>query len=152
CEHEPDLHRLKLSVSSLLRGDLSVLEAEFVPMTFNSTRSAKCKEYRYTMLHRDCPPVLDRGRVWHLAGKLDVEKMKCEAGALVGVHDFTSFRGTGCSSNTPVKEILESELLQEGAYLVYRVVGKGFLKHMVRNIVGTLVGLGRGELGISSVA
>jgi len=145
-EKEPDLHQLMHSISSLFKSEISVLEAKIVPDTFHSRKSAKAKQYTYTLWHRECPPVLDRGRSWYIRPPLDIEKMQHAAKALMGKHDFTSFRASGCGSKNPVKEIFESEVIYADPYVYYQVIGSGFLKQMVRNIVGTLVGIGKGSL------
>ena len=142
-ENEPDLDRLRLSVSSLLRGEVTVINADLVPETFHSRRSAECKQYSYHILSRPCPATFDMGRVWHVPADLDIELMRSEAAALIGEHDFSSFRGQDCKQLTTVKTILESAVSVSGPYVTYRVVGSGFLKQMVRIIVGTLVGRGR---------
>lgn len=142
----PDLHRLTHSVSSLLKGALSVTDAAIVADDFHPRRSAKKKQYSYTILHRKAPAVLDKGYVWHLTADLDYCKMQEAACHLIGTHDFTSLRAAACQAASPIKTILESELCLSKDYVVYRVVGKGFLQHMVRIIVGTLVDIGRGRL------
>ncbi len=148
----PDLRRLAYAVSSLLKGQLAVLSAEIVPDDFHAQRSAITKQYRYRMLLRSVPPVLDYSRVWHLGPKLDISRMQAAAAELVGTHDFTSVRAGDCTSNSPIKTITESSLEFQDGELVYRVIGNGFLKHMVRNIVGTLVWLGQGKLSFGSMA
>jgi len=142
----PDLRRLAHSVSSFLRGEVAVLRAFEVPESFHAGDSALRKCYAYTILHRDTPAVLDWGRVWHLHGRLDLDLMQREAAVLLGVHDFSSFRSSDCSRKTSVREIYRSEVVREGEYLKYYVVGSGFLKQMVRNLVGTLVDRARGRL------
>lgn len=151
CDHEPDLGRLMRSLSSLLRPEVAVVAADIVPDDFHATRSAKCKQYSYRIFRRAVPPVLDYGRVWYIAGPLDIERMQAEAVKFVGEHDFASFRGQDSQSRTNVRTIYESELTFEPPYLIYRVVGSGFLKQMVRNMVGTLVGLGKGVLELKSI-
>ncbi len=147
----PDLGKLVRSVSSLLKNEVAIKDARVVPDSFHSMRDAVRKQYSYRIYYRPHPPVLDYGRVWHISGPLDVERMCKEAPLLVGTHDFTTFQGSGCGARTTVKTIYESELIVEPPYLTYRVVGSGFLKQMVRNIVGTLVALGRGRYGDTSV-
>ena len=139
----PDLDRLRLSVSSLLRGEVTVLRADIVPNNFHSRRSSEYKQYSYHILNRPCPPSIDKGRVWHVAYDLDVGLMQEEAQEFIGTHDFSSFRGQDCTQVSPVKEILESDVSASGSYIVYRVIGRGFLKQMVRIMVGTIVGRGR---------
>jgi tRNA pseudouridine38-40 synthase len=148
---EVDLDRLKHSVSSLLKKDLTVLSAEYVDENFNSCRDAICKQYRYVILNRKAPAVLDYGKVWYVPMFLDVERMKIEAQRLVGTHDFETFRGARCSARTSIKTIFSSEIEQNQHYIVYKVIGQGFLKQMVRNIVGTLVGFGRGIINYKSI-
>ena len=143
---EVDLQRLKNSVSSLMKGELSVLSAEYIDKDFNACRDAVCKQYTYTILNRQSPAVLDYGRVWHIAGDLNVELMSIEAQRLAGVHDFKSFQASGCAAKTSIKEIISSQLKCEPPYIRYVVVGRGFLKQMVRNIVGTLVAFSQGKL------
>lgn len=141
----PDLSRLQRGVSALLRRELAVLAADVVPDEFHARFSARCKQYRYTLLHRQVPPVLERGQVWFVAQPLNVKAMALAAVDLIGRRDFSSFRGANCTQKSPVKEIFESELVRDGDQIVYRVVGSGFLKQMVRNIVGTLVAIGKGQ-------
>lgn len=148
----PDLRRLILAVSGILRGKLSVLSAEVVPDEFHSRYDAVAKQYSYHILNRACPPVLDKGKVWYIPRSLDVELMKREAKVLEGQHDFSSFRCSGCMARDPVKNIFESEVVQIGDRIVYRVVGSGFLKQMVRSIVGTLVGLSDEMLELRSMS
>jgi tRNA pseudouridine38-40 synthase len=140
----PDLLRLKHSVSSMLRGQVSVLSAEVVPDEFHSRYNAICKQYTYTILNRQAPAVLDAGRAWYIPDRLDVEGMHRASQVFLGSHDFASFRGAMCTAQSAVKEIMVSEVTRDGDYVRYRVVGNAFVKHMVRNLVGTLVEIGRG--------
>lgn len=147
----PDLDRMKLAVSSILRGKLAVLSAKIVPDGFNSRSDAVAKQYSYTILQRSVPAALDHGRVWRISTALDVERMRKEASLLVGRHDFTSFCAVCSMPKSAIREIFESELIINGPYLTYRVVGEGFLRYMVRIIVGTLVGFGDGSLTAESI-
>lgn len=142
----------KHSVSSMLKGKLAVLSVEEVPMSFNALRSATSRQYSYRILNRPAPAVLDHARAWHVSSPLDVSKLRDDALCLVGERDFTSFRASGCLSSTPIKTIRESEVIVDGEYLIYRVIGKGFLKQMVRIIVGTLVQLNRGKTRLNSMS
>lgn len=142
----PDLERLKQSVSNILKGELAVLDAEVVGDDFHATRCAKRKQYSYTIVNRKLPLVLDYGRAWQVGYNLDLEKMCQAASCLVGRHDFSSFRASGCNAATPIKEIFDSEVIVCNNNITYRIEGKGFLKQMVRIIVGTLVEIGRGRL------
>lgn len=145
----PDLPRFAWGVSSLLRGKLSVLSAEVAPDDFHPRDRAVSKQYSYKILHRYPPATIDLGKVWEVQQPLDYSLMQGAAAALIGEHDFSSFRGAGCSANSPVRKIFESELSIAKEILTYRVVGSGFLQYMVRIIVGTLVGIGDGSISLS---
>lgn len=149
CEQDPDLRRIVRGVSGILRNEVSVLEAGIVPDTFHARFSAVRKQYCYTILHREAPPSLDKGRVWHLRCPLNIEALRADAQLLVGTHDFSSFRGGGCAAKSPIRTIFASDFEYRAPYLLYRVEGNGFLKQMVRNIVGTIIDCARGRLPLS---
>lgn len=150
-DQEPDLRKLTHAVSNLMKREVAVTNAEIVSDSFHSRTSALAKRYVYTILYRSAPAVLDYGRVWQIGSKLDIEKMAKEARGFEGKKDFSSFRCSGCSSNSPVKTIHLSELTQEGDYLRFEVIGSGFLKQMVRTMVGTLVEIGKDSLKLKSI-
>lgn len=137
----PDLCRFRRSLSALLPHELSVLRAEVVADDFDPCRHAVCKQYSYLIMNRDVAPVLDYGRLWYVPWNVDRERLKKDAQVIIGEHDFSSFRASGCEAKTSTRTVLESEIVCDGDLIIYRVVGKGFLKQMVRNIVGTLVDL-----------
>lgn len=135
----PDLDRLAKAISHIMRPTLAVRSAEVVSDNFHPGRNKNRKEYHYRILNSMTPPVIDLGRVWHVPRILDIDRMKAEAAILVGTHDFSGLRGSGCTARSPIKTIYSSVLEIDGEHLTYKVIGSGFLKHMVRNIVGTLV-------------
>ncbi len=145
CESMPDLVTLRRSISSILKNEVAVHEAEVVGDRFHSLKDAVAKTYRYTIYNHDVPPVLDNGRVWLVHRNLNIQLMKVSAQALVGSHDFKSFQGAKCGAPDTVKEIFESRIEVKNHYVIFTVTGSGFLKHMVRNIVGTMVDLSSGE-------
>jgi len=147
----PDLDDLARSVNAILRGELSVLHAEFAPETFHATFHALRKCYLYTILNRAAPPTFERNRVWHLRFPLDIERMRREAAALVGRLDFRSFQGPKCTAKSSVRSVLSSEILHEPPYVRYRIIGEGFIKQMVRNITGTLAMFGTGRMRAASM-
>ena len=138
-----DLFRLCQGVSHLLKGELSVLSAEVVPDNFHPGWCATHKLYEYRILTRPSPAVLDSRRVWHIGQSMDVDQMQSDASTLVGQHDFSSFRDSTCTATSTIKTIYSSRFEREGDLLIYRVIGDGFLKQMVRNIVGTITDLAR---------
>ena len=137
--------------NSLLPHDIVIKEVLFVPMKFNARRLAEEKTYRYTILNRDYPSALLYRRCLFVPFPLNISAMRRAKNYLVGKHDFTSFRAANCSAKSPVKEIYKIDLLKKGDFIYLVFEGSGFLKHMVRNIVGTLVQVGRNKIKASNV-
>jgi tRNA pseudouridine38-40 synthase len=126
--------------------DLRVTAIEDVAPDFDARRHARAKVYHYTMALGDDPGPFVRRLVWHIPHPLDVPAMTIAASLLVGEHDFAAFQATGSDVQTSVRRLLRSALMDDPGtprFLRYQVTGTGFLRHMVRNIVGTLVEVGR---------
>ena len=131
------------ALNSHLPLDITVREVRKVPITFNARGSVKRKLYRYTILNRDHPSALNYRRSWFIPHILDVAAMRRGAKYILGRHDFTSFRAGNCNAKTPIRTLDRVEIFKEDGFLKLEFEGKGFLKHMVRNLVGTLVHVGR---------
>jgi tRNA pseudouridine38-40 synthase len=133
--------------NALLPDDIRILSAEEVPPHFDARRHATEKEYRYfLLLSRAASPFLSR-YAWHVESSVDVDALREALAPLVGEHDFTSFRGQGCTAKTPVRTIFRAGVTRHDVPGLYSVdvAGSGFLRHMVRNIVGTAVDAGKGK-------
>jgi tRNA pseudouridine38-40 synthase len=124
---------------------ISVLAAEAVPVDFHARLSAIGRVYRYRILNRRPPPMLDRNRVWHVAPPLDLSAMKAGARHLVGKHDFSTFRDSLCQAKSPVKTLDALDVMCAGEEIHIEARARSFLHHQVRNMAGTLklVGLGQ---------
>lgn len=133
--------------NALLPPDIRILSAEEAAPSFDARRHAKAKEYRYVLLLRPvASPFLSR-YAWHLGRPLDTAAVREGLEPLLGEHDFSAFRGQGCTARTTVRTILRAELVSGSpAHCVVSVTGNGFLRHMVRSIVGTLVEAGTGRI------
>jgi tRNA pseudouridine38-40 synthase len=121
---------------------------EEAPPGFDARRAARAKVYRYTIAQGEDPGPFVRRLVWHVPQPLDVAAMIEAAAALGGEHDFAAFQASGGDVKTSVRRLVQSRLVYEPGrpvYLRYEVTGTGFLRHMVRNIVGTLVDIGKGR-------
>ena len=128
-----------------MRDELSVIKAEEVPLDFHARYSVKSKTYCYEISYRQAAPVIEQGRVWHVPQKLDLALMEKELKLLVGKQDFKSLQASDCGAEDSVREIYSAELTQAGDILSIRISGNGFLKQMVRTIVGTLVDIASGN-------
>ncbi len=149
---------LRKALNDLLPAAVRVLSVEEVPSGFHARKSAKAKTYRYRIYRGDpCPPFLAR-YVYHHPFPLDEAAMVSAAEIVVGEHDFTSFaavdpeRGREHRDASNVRTVFSSRFDREGDELAYTVRGSGFLHHMVRNLVGTFLLVGKGNLTPADVA
>ena len=129
----------------LMNEPVSVLSCEKVSDDFHSRFDCKKRFYKYIVLNRSAPVVLQKNRVWWVPQKLDVDKMKTAAEKLIGKHDFTSFRAAQCQAKSPIKTLDSATVTQNGDEIVFEFVARSFLHHQVRNMVGTLVEIGLGK-------
>jgi tRNA pseudouridine38-40 synthase len=124
---------------------VAALQAEMVPEDFSARFSASARHYRYCILNRRAPPTLERGRAWHVPQLLDANAMHEAAQALVGRHDFTTFRSAECQARSPEKTLDRLGVSRDGERVVIEAQARSFLHNQVRSMVGSLklVGLGK---------
>lgn len=139
-------HDLMKAVNAHMRGHpVSILNAEVVDENFHARFSAKNKLYVYRIINRAAPLTLESGMAWQIYKRLDEKKMHEAAQLLLGHHDFTTFRATGCQAKSPMKTLDRLDVIREGEEIRFEVEGRSFLHHQVRNMVGTLVLVGEGK-------
>ena len=137
---------IQRGLNSLLPPDIVVLQADEVPHSFHARFSATSKTYEYLILNRPVPSALEKNYSWHVRRPLNMEPMRECLRAIEGCHDFTSFMATGSSVSSTQRHMFEAELsLPDSCHLRFAFTANGFLRHMVRNIVGTLVEVGKGK-------
>jgi len=132
-------------MNCLLPPDIAVVAAEEVAVDFNPRHHAKGKHYRYTLLTVLRRSPLSRLSAWYLRDKLDLERMRQGASLFVGEHDFAAFRTSGCAAKTTIRRIDSLEISASGNFVYIDVTGSGFMRNMVRIMVGTLVEIGKGR-------
>ncbi len=147
-----NLSRFQYSVNSLLPSDIVVREITEISEEFNPRYDASSRTYRYRVWNRLYPSALFARYSWHVASRLDQSAMNQAAAVLVGHHDFSSFQGADSVERTPWRTVIRSTVRHEHGFLVYDVEARSFLRHMVRNILGTLVDVGRGTLSVDDIA
>ncbi len=128
-----------------------ILSAERVVDGFDARFSAVKRHYLYRITDRRSPPALDRGRVWWVAQPLDVAVMHASAQALVGNHDFTTFRSSECQAKSPVKTLDSLIVTREDGEVIVRATARSFLHNQVRSMVGTLKKVGEGKWPVAAV-
>jgi tRNA pseudouridine38-40 synthase len=124
---------------------VAVIVAEIEAPDFHARFSATARHYFYRILCRRSPPILERGRVWHVMRGLDAEAMDHAAQALVGQHDFTTFRAAECQAKSPVKTLDRLEVRRAGDEIHIEASARSFLHNQVRSMVGSLKLVGEGK-------
>ena len=137
---------LQRGLNSVLPRDIACRGAQRVGLEFDACRDARYKVYRYRILDMGERSPLRERWVWHKRGPLDIAAMKRAAACLVGRHDFTSFRAAGSDAATSVRTVRAIGITRQADELRLLVGGEGFLRHMVRIMVGTLVQVGLGRM------
>jgi tRNA pseudouridine38-40 synthase len=133
-------------MNALLPDDVAVRAASLEPDGFDARRSARGKRYRYVIENGDTRAPLTRRQAWQLFGPLDVAAMREAAAHLVGRHDFAAFQAADCACDHAVREVRRLDVLGEGGGRIELVFeATAFVKHMVRNVAGTLVEAGQGK-------
>jgi len=140
------------ALNALLPPEISVLAADAVSEEFDSQFSAAGKTYRYRVFNRAAPSPLERMRAWHINRELDIESVLACIPLLIGKKDFSSFMASGSSVESPVRDLRRCEVQVSGPEIAIEVEADGFLRHMVRNIAGTLVDVGRGRFSTADFA
>lgn len=137
---------LRRALNSLLPSDIAIREATEEADDFHAQRSAKRKLYKYVILQVETRSAFSHRYSWDVGYPLDVPTMKRAAEHLVGTHDFSAFRSSSCGASSPVKTLYRLEIIEHGDEIIVLLEADGFLQHMARTIVGTLVEVGRGYL------
>lgn len=150
CSKEVEPRRLQKGLNALLRPQVTVKSVEAVDDGFDARRDARSRTYQYRIWARPWPSAFHGRYSWHVYAPLDLAAMECAAVYLEGEHDFSSFQAAGCDAANPVRLIYRSCFASEGELLLYNIEATAFLRHMVRNIVGTLAQVGRGEISATN--
>jgi tRNA pseudouridine38-40 synthase len=124
---------------------IAVLECAVAAHDFDARYSATARHYRYRILSRRAPPALDRDRVWWLPIALDASAMAAAAPALLGRHDFTTFRAAQCQANSPLRTLDRLDVSKWGEEIVIEASARSFLHNQVRSMVGSLKLVGEGK-------
>jgi tRNA pseudouridine38-40 synthase len=140
-------------LNSLLPRDIAVLAATEAPPDFHARKSARAKTYEYRILNRPSPSPLYYHYGWWIAQPLDLAAMKEAATILPGEHDFTAFRASGSDNHNPVRRVLAAAWRPHpGGWLRFTITATGFLRGMVRSLVGTMVEVGRDKAPAARLA
>ena len=133
-------------LNSMLPADIVVKHARHVPSDFHARYSAQRKTYAYVVHNHPLRPAFHMAYVWHVPQRLHLAAMQAAAQVLVGRHDFSAFRAANCAAQSPVRSLTRLTVERRGQRILFLLTADGFLQHMVRNILGTLIPIGRGQI------
>jgi tRNA pseudouridine38-40 synthase len=152
-EKDIEPFRLMQALNAVLRpAPVAVLACEVKPSDWHARFSCTGRSYQYRIANRRAPLTLEKGRAWHITRPLDAEAMHRAAQALVGRHDFTTFRSAHCQAKDPVKTLDRLDVRREGEHVIVEAAARSFLHHQVRSMVGTLALVGQGQWREEQVA
>jgi len=132
-------------VNALLPKSIAILWAHPVPEEFHARFSAEARSYQYVLINRPARSAVHYGRVGWFHAPLDINAMREAAQYLLGTHDFSALRAAECQAKSPVKILARLDIQQQGDTIIFDFTANAFLHHMVRNIVGCLVYVGKGK-------
>ena len=150
-----ETNAIQRGLNAVLPLDVRVLEVTEPPAGFHARFSARAKVYEYRIVNASFVSAFQHRYVWHVPGRLDPGRMRDASAVLVGTHDFAAFQGTGTTVHSTVRTIHRLDWRNGSGFdqpLVLEIEGDGFLRHMIRNIAGTLVEVGFGRFPVESVA
>lgn len=141
-----------LGANTNLPDDICVTWVKPVDDEFHARFSATARRYRYCILNRLVRSALYRRRAWWVHQDLDHRRMHDAAQALLGEHDFSAFRAAGCQASNAIRQVTDIRVTRDGDWVLLDIEANAFLQHMVRNITGTLVAIGRGDEDVNCLA
>jgi len=142
-----DIRTMQKALNSILPPDIVIRKVEEADEDFHARKHSKSKIYEYRILNRNLRSAFHRGYVWYIPQTLNLTEMKKATQSLIGEHDFSAFRTMGSPTRTTVRRVIRAEWKRgrEGA-IRFEIEANGFLKQMVRSIIGTLVEIGKGKI------
>lgn len=143
--------RFKYILNTRLPEDITIRESKEVDMDFHSRFSAKAKKYKYIIYNNKMPSALYRNYAYHIPRDIDIDKMKDASKEFIGTHDFTSFKGRRSVVKDAIRTIYKIDMVQNKDFVEITIIGKSFLRYMVRIIVGTLLEVGYGNLNRADI-
>ena len=142
-----DVQTIQRALNSLLPSDIVIQKVEEVDEGFHARKQSKSKTYEYRILNRNIRSAFHRGYAWHIPQTLDITEMKKATRSLMGEHDFSSFQSVGSPKRTAVRIVTRAEWeWSPDGFLRFEIEANGFLRQMVRAIVGTLVEVGKRKI------
>ncbi len=145
-ERDWDPFRLSEGLNALVHPHpVAIVAAERVSAEFDARHSAIARHYLYRIVNRRAPLTFERGSAWRVKPRLDAKAMHAAAGALIGKHDFSTFRDSQCQANSPIRTLERLDVRREDDEVLFEASARSFLHRQVRSMVGSLVEVGTGR-------
>lgn len=139
--------KIKKALNSLIKDPIVIRKCNMIDTAFNARYNAVSKEYHYFILNREDPCAIKRQYQWHIRHPLDIKAMNQCCNAITGVFDFKSFENTGSQRFSTVREVFFSNITPlDDQRIVFKICGSGFLRYMVRNLIGTIALVGMNKI------
>ena len=152
CQTRMDAAEMQKGLNSLLPDDIVIRSCSLMDKKFHARYDAKRKTYRYRILNQAIPNAISRQYAWHIRSPLDMAAMQKAADIFKGTFDFAAFEGSGSPRSSTLRTVFRAEWRMEESNLrIFEIEADGFLRFMVRNIVGTLVAVGLGKMSLEDV-
>ncbi len=135
-------------LNSLTPDDIVIKDVSIENDKFHSRFLVYKKTYLYSIINQETPIAINRKYLWHIEKKLDLEKMQEAANLIIGTHDFASFQKSGSSVKNSIRTIYKAEFKRNGNHIFFEICGNGFLRYMVRNLVGAFVSIGLNKISL----
>ncbi len=143
CDNKISPEAFQKGLNSLLPGDIIIRQCETIDEAFHARYDAKSKIYNYRILNAPLPVAIGKQYCWHLRAPLNLDLMQQAANNIDGTHDFKAFEGSGSPRASTIRCIMSTAFARENMdYIIFKIEGNGFLRFMVRNIIGSLVDVG----------
>jgi len=147
CDTRLDSKTFLNGLNKLTHDAIVIFDCQRVPNAFSAQFDAQSKVYRYRILNRPRPCAIGRQYAWYYNRSMDLVSMRRALVHIIGLHDFKAFEGAGSPRAHSIRHVLNAVIFRQAdGYIIFEIEGVGFLKHMVRNIVGTLADVGSGRL------
>jgi tRNA pseudouridine38-40 synthase len=147
CQTDLSAAVFQKGLNSILPDDIVIKDCRLVDEAFHARHDVKSKIYQYKILNRKIPSAIKRQYSWFIRRELDTAAMRSAVSYIIGSHDFKSFEGTGSPRSHTTRNIMAADLIEhKNGSLTFKIEADGFLKYMVRNIVGTLVDVGLNKI------
>jgi len=145
------VNKIPIILNTKLPNEIIITDAQIIPDDFHARYSAKKKIYKYIILNRDYKNIIWQNFSWHVKNKLDKKNIYQATRYFIGEKDFASFCTSGSNQKSTVRIIYDFQVSFKQDFIIFKIIGNGFLYNMIRIIIGTLIDLGIGKINLQDI-